>query len=111
MKGKAKLITVLYTDGRREQFTEEPQLDRLQNWVGGYIELIPWFKRFEGNRLLQVYGNEDGKHLNLPVNAVATAAWHDEVIRFGKATPADKASGRLDDLLGNIVLVQVGGDQ
>ena len=62
---------------------EDPTLEQLQEWVAGYIELIPAGKQAINNMLKQhigrefkttpvMYGNEEGYVQGLPVNWLAT---------------------------------------
>ena len=56
-----------HVDGRTETRFGEPSLEELQEAVGGYIEVV--HTRRSGNKLLIRYVNEEGRLLNLPVNA------------------------------------------
>ena len=56
----------------------EPRLEELQRAVGGYIEVVPGFTRFEGKRCI-TYANEDGQVAPvLPFNEVATRLWREQ---------------------------------
>lgn len=50
---------------------EGDTLEALQNGVGGYIERIP-----TPTDEINIWGNEEGKILNLPVNSRATLFWN-----------------------------------
>lgn len=52
-----------------------PTLKDLQSYVGGYIEIVPYFHDYQGNRVV-VFCNEDGKLDGLLYNQAATEAWH-----------------------------------
>jgi hypothetical protein len=62
-----KITKKLYADGREEECDESWPLDKLQQFVGGYIEMVP---TTIPNRSLIV--NEEGMLDDLPVNAKAT---------------------------------------
>jgi hypothetical protein len=71
-----RLLTILHPDGTltRREYEKSQQLDVFQQAVGGYIELIGGFTRFEG-RARTAYCNEEGKLDGLKVNLYATALW------------------------------------
>lgn len=94
MKGT---LTVIKTTGEIEktEFDHVQSLDDLTKAVGGYIELIPYFEKYEGKPCI-AYCNEEGKLDGLPLNVEAQVAW-------------EKALGQPifeDHLVGNIVVVQ-----
>lgn len=92
-------LTVLKPDGTRvETFHDKsPGLEVLQKAVGGYIETIPLFTKFEGRRCT-VYGNEEGKLKRQPVNVAATELWRDQ--------PQTKGRPLGDVLVGDIIIVE-----
>jgi len=49
-------------------------LPALQGIVGGYIEIVPFFSTWHGERCV-VFCNEHGKLNGLPMNVRATAFW------------------------------------
>ena len=60
---------ILKTDGTVEEYkTEKLSLDALQFNVGGFIERLARPELFGIETTGDVYVNEDGKSLNLPVN-------------------------------------------
>jgi Domain of unknown function (DUF3846) len=63
-----KITKKLYADGREEDCDESWPLDKLQQFVGGYIEMVG---TSIPHRSLIV--NEEGALEDLPVNAKATA--------------------------------------
>jgi hypothetical protein len=83
MKGLITLIAPDSPEPRVTEYTAEIPLDELQRLVGGYIELVPfWITviKVVGHGVstrvpCHVFCNEDGKRLQLPHNAVATALW------------------------------------
>ena len=48
---------------------KEPPLSKMQELVGGYIEII------SPNPKLQIIANEEGLLMNLPINKEATLVW------------------------------------
>lgn len=74
---KGKLITIkasgeiLSTD-----ITKPPKLEEYQQIVGGYIEVVPYFDRYEDGGCV-AFCNEEGKLEGLPLNATATKLWID----------------------------------
>lgn len=52
-----------------------PGLEQLQAAVGGYIETVPYFRKFRGYARGIAYANENGLMERLPLNSAATAAW------------------------------------
>jgi hypothetical protein len=67
-KAQMKVVEKLYTDGRRETGNWKMDLQEMQEFVGGYIEMVP---TRNPRRALVV--NEDGLMLDLPNNVAATA--------------------------------------
>lgn len=51
-----------------------PTLERMQEIVGGWLELVPGFSRFQDERAV-AYCDEEGRLKHLPVNALASEAW------------------------------------
>jgi hypothetical protein len=59
-----------------KELAAPPALKDLQGGVGGDIEIVPYFTRYEGKPCV-AFCNEHGKlHLGLPVNRRATILWH-----------------------------------
>lgn len=59
-------------------FDEPVDIDYLQGIVGGYIELVPYFKYILHDGVVTdciVFCNEHGKDKKLPFNIEATARW------------------------------------
>jgi len=97
MKGT---LTTIKTDGTIEtaEFDRLETLEELQERVGGWLEVISYFDKYEGKPCI-AYCNEEGKLNRLPLNVEAQVAW-------------EKALGEpifSDHLVGNIVVVQ--GDE
>lgn len=90
MKGK---MTILRVNGAVEvkELTRKVGLDPLQDAVGGYIETVPRFDKYEGERCI-TFCNEEGKLEGLAVNARATKLWADQGVTH-------------DILLGDIVIL------
>lgn len=113
MKGT---LVVLGTDGsidRTEVGNPSGLLPTLQKAVGGYVEVIPYFKTFldQGEQKPCIaLCNEEGKLNELPYNALATALWH-EVLKKDKTIAAMPMVGsQLDSLVGPVVIV-MGDDE
>jgi hypothetical protein len=51
-----------------------PELKMIQDAVGGYIELIPYFEKFRGENCV-AYCNEEGKIRSMPMNTMAQGYW------------------------------------
>lgn len=64
-------------DGTRSDapLTSPPELKVLQEGVGGWIEMVPGFEKFEGVSAV-VFCNEEGKLNGLPVNMAASYFWY-----------------------------------
>lgn len=74
-------VFVLKTNGEVVISTQakRPELDQLQKAVGGYIETLPGFTKFEGLKRGTAYTNENGIAEGLPFNQLATKAWLDNL--------------------------------
>jgi hypothetical protein len=79
---------------KRTPLNTHPTLDQLKDIVGGYIELVPYFNKFE-NKPCIAFCNEMGKLHELPVNLKATNLWIDAY--GGSVSP--------DYLVGSIAIV------
>lgn len=90
-------MTIIHPTGHSEarDLTAPPGLDALQKAVGGYIETVPLFERFEGEPCV-AYCNEDGKIQGLTINPAASRLWYNLV---------PQAKG-VDVLVGPIVILQ-----
>lgn len=73
MKGEFFVIAPSGEVSRRA-LTSPPTLADLQAAVGGFIEAVPYFDRFEGAACV-AFCNEEGKLDFLPVNVWATRYW------------------------------------
>jgi hypothetical protein len=81
---------------KKKGIEKAPDYRELNKIVGGSIELIPYFTRYDGKPCV-AFCNEEGKlpHLNLPFNAMAQSLW-------------EKALGRPiteDHLVGTIAII------
>jgi hypothetical protein len=94
-----EIITIRTTGeiDRRETDTL-PTLTEMQQAVGGYIELIPRFERYEGLNCA-VFGDEEGKLKGKPVNEQATKKW------------AQNFPGPINDVLVGDIFVIVGTEE
>jgi hypothetical protein len=95
-KPKTRYIaTVLKVDGSimTQELDKSPDLQKLQEFVGGYIERVPLWTTYMGRRC-NVYADEEGKLYNKPLNVRATQMWQ-KAIAPRQAYP----------LVGDIVIV------
>lgn len=69
-------ITILRVDGSTSTVTcnSKSQYDLVKAAVGGYIETIPYFSKYNGKRCV-AYCNEEGKLIGLKRNEYARAKW------------------------------------
>lgn len=89
-----ELITIKI-DGTEDRITVDdvPTLDQMQSAVGGYIETVPYFERFEGKPCV-AFCDEEGKLKQKPINEKATMKW------------AQHFDGPIDDVLvGDIFII------
>jgi hypothetical protein len=93
VKGRLTIIPVEGTVSSKE-LAAPVALEDLQGGVGGDIELVPYFTKYEGRRCV-AFCHEEGKLIGLPINPRATALWYALEPRF---------VGR-DHLVGPIVIV------
>jgi hypothetical protein len=91
-----KCLVAINPDGtvNRILLDAHPTLDQLKDIVGGYIERVPYFNKFE-NKPCIAFCNEMGKLQELPVNLKATNLWMDAY--GGSVSP--------DYLVGSIAIV------
>jgi hypothetical protein len=86
------LIEIIKTDGTREPFHSEnayPTLDEIQAAVGGDVQMVP----MEDGK--EIWCNEEGKIIGLPVNHLATKIWI-------------QSYGATDVIVGNILYCDAG---
>lgn len=75
-KKPLRLVTVIEPDGTTTVTQEpNPNYDKLSKAVGGYIQEIPEFKKYNGIRVNVAYCNEEGKLTGQLYNRLATVAW------------------------------------
>lgn len=67
-------LLILFPNGSRQAYFTRPELGSLQAAVGGTIETIPGFKKYEGKRCT-AYCHEEGKIRGQEFNLQATGAW------------------------------------
>jgi hypothetical protein len=95
-------ITIINTDGTTEQSEQEdcPDLAQLRKAVGGSIEAVPYWERWQ-DRQAVAFCNEEGKLEGLPINDRATMFWN-------LAT----SPWRTDDCLaGNVIIIATDTDE
>lgn len=90
-------LIILRADGTDEVTAqiEPPSLDQLQAAVGGYIERVPGFDRFDDKPCL-AFCHEEGKLRGQRFNSLATSFWY-----------ASVGFAAMDDaLVGDVVIVR-----
>jgi len=94
MKGK---LTILCNLGEHSyELDHAPNCEEIQKGVEGWLECVPYFNRYKGERCV-AFCNEEGKLKGLDANTLATGAWH---YQLGKAgIPCN------DVLVGPVVIV------
>jgi hypothetical protein len=97
MKGALTIIPVGTAAVTRKELTAAPRLEDLQSGVGGDIETVPHFNRYQGEPCV-AFCNEAGKLDGLPVNHRATAHWY-------------AIAGRVADVLVGPVVIVTGDKQ
>lgn len=93
---KGRLTVVRATDGQHvvTDLQRAVKLEELQAAVGGYIELVPYFTKFNGAPC-STFCDEEGKLKSKPFNIAATQLWG--------ANSRVKMAG--DILVGDVVIV------
>lgn len=74
---------------------EAPQLSDLQEFIGGYVEVV-WVL-FRGKRAAMLV-NEDGHRLGLPFNSRGTEIYHEFARQRGQCNP--------NPILGNALVLE-----
>ncbi len=104
MATKRKL-TIIRPDGTCETKTiGTAVLKELQALVGGYIESVPHFTKYDGKRC-QAWCNENGRNEQLAINPKATELWK-QAMRW---TPEKQAAGEFwyePEVFGTLVIDQ-----
>jgi Domain of unknown function (DUF3846) len=97
-------VTIIYDNG---EIMSAPatslSLEKMQEMVGGYIERIPHFDEYEGERCVALC-DEEGKIKGKTINIEATKLWYEQ--------PRIKYLGGtrfMDQLVGAVVIIQ--GDE
>lgn len=75
MRGVLTIIPVGDAAVSSKELAAAPRLEELQGGVGGDIETVPYFTRYQGEPCV-AFCNEAGKLDGLPVNRRATILWH-----------------------------------
>lgn len=86
-------------------FNRRPDLQELQEKVGGFIEAVPDFTRYsvrqkDGTRIAQeciVYCNEQGKLGGMQINRMATEEWGECL--------TNKGASLNDSLVGDVIVL------
>ena len=77
-KRDIRLYTVIRENGQIEQFEKPNELSVKQSLVGGCIEFLPYFSRFNG-RYCEAFVNSDGIAEGQKPNRYGTAAWRNAI--------------------------------
>jgi Domain of unknown function (DUF3846) len=79
MKGRLTIIPVGSGAVSSQELAAPPALKDLQARIGGgYIEIVPGFKRYMGKPCV-AFCDEDGKRKKMPVNIHATELWYGQM--------------------------------
>lgn len=101
-----KYLISIHPDGRisKKEITEAPHYTDLNKIVGGPIELIPYFSKYDNSSCV-AFCNEEGKlpHIQLPVNKVAQALWEKAV---GRPITEDYLVGSIAIIVGPMSFLQ-----
>lgn len=95
----------------REEITEVPSLARLQELVGGYIQVVPYFDWVFMDKKLQkcvAFCNEEGKLNGLEFNVAATMLWESSLSTQDMSLVRD---GTLEDHLVGPIVIITGDDE
>ena len=88
--------------------TAPPDLQTMQNAVGGYIEQVPLFLSIERDGAVHecnVFCNEEGKLHHLPLNEAATLLWDLAIRRSGRVSLFNAGGKPADVLVGDIIVL------
>jgi hypothetical protein len=90
------LVTIVKVDGSLDvrELDKAPSLQQLQEYVGGYIQIVPLWTGYRGRRCT-VYADEERRIHGKPLNVLATQWWQ-EALGPRQAAP----------LCGDIAIVQ-----
>lgn len=98
---KLKLLTTIKADGTITSEVADNNLERLQKTVGGYIQIVPHFTKYNDRRCI-CYANENGRpdiiYPGLPLNQTASDLW--------RAQLGDGPFLYEPDLFGDIIIEQ-----
>lgn len=94
-------VTILYVDGTVDSAPASGiSLEKLQQMTGGYIERIPMFDEYEGERCIALC-DEEGKLKGQQTNVQATQLWYEQPRMRGlPAAPRDRLVGAVVILTG-----------
>lgn len=104
MKGKMIIISPR-GEIAAQDFNEHISLKTLQHAVGGYIEAVPYFNSYNGEKCV-AFTNEEGKLVGLSPNRAATTLWYQQLMEKFPNLDSNEFG---DFLVGNLVIVY--GDQ
>ena len=97
-------MLIVRADGKLtiHDLTDCPTDEQLQDIVGGDIELVRYFDRFEGYPCV-AFRREQGALLGLPFNRTATVLWRLHLGFSEKHMP--------EALMGDIVIIRTGDEE
>lgn len=64
----------------KTQQDKKPTYDECVKAVGGYIETIPFFTKYDDRIRGTAYANEEGMLKGLPLNKLAIKAWQESLV-------------------------------
>lgn len=85
---RKRKLTIIKADGTETTQMCSAELKELQALVGGLIEQVPHFTKYDGKKCI-AWCNEEGRIKGLPVNPKATSLWKSTL----GWTPEKQASG------------------
>lgn len=80
------------------RISKSPTLKELQNLVGGYIQSLPEFDKYE-DMPAEAWVNEDGLAIGLPLNNRAITLWRSIL------TPKGPFRADMTNIVGNCVII------
>jgi hypothetical protein len=89
------------------QLTAPPTGQELHEFVGGYLEVVPYFwsiRNADGLHRCAAFCNEDGQRLGMPINRRGTLLWEAAAERQGLLLRDEHGNYRTT-LLGPVVIV------
>jgi hypothetical protein len=93
-----KCLIAMHPDGKIDitKLDRVPQLDQLKEIVGGWIEIVPYFTKYDGKSCI-AFCNEEGKLHGLPYNPNAQKFWE---VAYGRSITEDYLVGPIAIVVG-----------